>query len=70
MDISHSSNHKPLSQQQLLDLGATFVKCWFAGIAKGPQAVQDSLSSILDAEVVIMADRVRLFHDTHVSRLV
>jgi hypothetical protein len=62
-----AANHQPLTQQQLLDLGATFVRCWFAGIAKGPQAVEESLSSILDINVLLEADSVRQLQDQLVS---
>lgn len=64
-----AANHQPLTQQQLLDLGATFVRCWFAGIAKGPQAVEESLSSILDSNVLLVADRVRQLQDQQVGRV-
>ncbi|WIA16049.1 hypothetical protein OEZ85_012778 [Tetradesmus obliquus] len=33
------------------------------GIAKGPQAVEESLSSILDSNVLLVADRVRQLQD-------
>jgi hypothetical protein len=64
-----AANHQQLTQQQLLDLGATFVRCWFAGIAKGPQAVEESLSSILDSNVLLVADRVRQLQDQQVSQV-
>jgi hypothetical protein len=67
--VDAAVNHQPLTQQQLLDLGATFVRCWFAGIAKGPQAVEESLSSILDSNVLLVADRVRQVDDQPVSEL-
>lgn len=54
----------PFTKQQLLDVAATFVKLWFAGIAKGPQAVEQELASILAGDVLIKADRVKRFHDT------
>ena len=57
----------PFSKQQLLDVAATFVKLWFAGIAKGPQAVEQELASILAPDVVVKADRVKRFRDTQVS---
>jgi hypothetical protein len=57
----------PFSKQQLLDVAATFVKLWFAGIAKGPQAVEQELASILAPDVVIKADRVKRFRDTQVT---
>eukprot|EP00878_Enallax_costatus_P001041 GHUV01001176.1.p1 GENE.GHUV01001176.1~~GHUV01001176.1.p1 ORF type:complete len:762 (+),score=253.99 GHUV01001176.1:257-2287(+) len=58
-----SIDHPPLNHQQLLDLGATFVKCWFTGIAKGPQAVEDPLSSIIDEHATLKGDSVRLLED-------
>jgi hypothetical protein len=58
-----------LTQQQLLDVGAQFVRLWFAGIARGPQAVQQELHHVLDADVVIRADSVRMFQDSKVSYL-
>jgi hypothetical protein len=67
--VEAAAKHQPLTQQQLLDLGATFVRCWFAGIAKGPQAVEESLSSILDSNVLLVADRVRQLEDQPVSGL-
>lgn len=62
-----SNGHHRLNHQQLLDLGATFVKCWFTGIAKGPQAVEESLSSIMDMNATLMADRVGLLEDKQAS---
>lgn len=58
---------QPLTQQQLLDVGAQFVRLWFAGIARGPQAVQQELHQVLDTDVVIRADCVRMFQDSRVS---
>ncbi|KAF8059445.1 ABCA9 [Scenedesmus sp. PABB004] len=55
----------PLSRQALLDLGASFVRLWFAGIAKGPQAVEDGLGGILERGVVLTADGVRQLDDAH-----
>lgn len=57
----------PFTKQQLLDVAATFVKLWFAGIAKGPQAVEQELAAILSPDVLIKADRVKHFRDTQVS---
>jgi len=57
----------PFTKQQLLDVAATFVKLWFAGIAKGPQAVEQELAAILSSDVLIKADRVKHFRDTQVS---
>lgn len=54
----------PFTKQQLLDVAATFVKLWFAGIAKGPQAVEQELAAILSSDVLIKADRVKHFRDT------
>lgn len=56
----------PFSKQELLDVAATVVKLYFAGVAKGPQAVEQELASILAGDVVIKADRVKRFHDTQV----
>ncbi|KAF6266063.1 hypothetical protein COO60DRAFT_1456763 [Scenedesmus sp. NREL 46B-D3] len=61
--VDGAANHQPFTQQQLLDLGAKFVGSWFAGIAKGPQAVEESLSGILDSNVLLVADRVRQLQD-------
>jgi hypothetical protein len=58
----------PFSKQQLLDVAATFVKLWFAGIAKGPQAVEQELANILAPDVVVKADRVKRFRDTQVGK--
>ena len=57
----------PFTKQQLLDVAATYVKLWFVGIAKGPQAVEQELATILSPDVLIKADRVKHFQDTHVS---
>jgi hypothetical protein len=67
-DLAEAVSNVPFTKQQLLDVAATFVKLWFAGIAKGPQAVEQELASILPADVVIKADRVKHFEDTQVRR--
>lgn len=59
----------PLSKQQLLDIAASFVRLWFAGIAKGPQAVEQELAELLAPDVVIKADRVKHFKDTEVGAI-
>jgi hypothetical protein len=67
-DLAEAVSNVPCTKQQLLDIAATFVKLWFAGIAKGPQAVEQELASILAADVVIKADRVKHFKDTQVRQ--
>lgn len=66
-DSQGHNTHRLLNHQQLLDLGATFVNCWFTGIAKGPQAVEEPLSSIMDSDATLMADRVGLLEDKQAS---
>jgi hypothetical protein len=56
-----------LSQQELLDFGATFVKYWFTGVAKGPAAVHQALVSTLHDDVVLKADSVRQDQDMQAS---
>jgi hypothetical protein len=56
-----------LSQQELLDFGATFVKYWFTGVAKGPAAVHQALLSTLHDDVVLKADSVRQDKDMQAS---
>ena len=42
-------------------------RLWFAGIAKGPQAVEHELADILAPDVLIKADKVKHFKDTEVG---
>lgn len=67
LDTANCNGH-PLNHQQLLDLGASFVKSWFTGIAKGPQSVEQPLSRILHQDVTLMRDMVRLLEDRQVRR--
>mgnify|MGYP001806850594 CR=1 FL=1 len=67
--LSPSQFVPPLSKQQLLDIAASFVRLWFAGIAKGPQAVEQELAELLAPDVVIKADRVKHFKDTEVGAI-
>ena len=60
------ANTRQLTQQELIDFGATFVKHWFTGIAKGPAAVHPALTDMLHQDVTLMGDSVRIKHDVQV----